>query len=237
MVVRTILVIMMLLAGPVRSEELPVFDGLVEPRELVEFSSPIPGILEKVLVERGDWVKQGQVVARLKSGVAMAKVRLAQAKLDFGIRKIGRNEQLYQKKLISVHDRDGLETEIELAELELAEARERLDLLTIRSTVDGVVVHRTGAAGEYVGEDPFLAIARIDPLSVELVVPVDYFGRIKENDEATVTLDPPVGGDYRARVIIVDRVVDAASGTFGVRLELANSDRKLPAGIRCRVTF
>jgi hypothetical protein len=37
--------------------------------------------------------------------------------------------------------------------------------------------------------------------------------------------------------VIVDRVVDAASGTFGVRLELSNSDLRLPAGRKCNVTF
>jgi hypothetical protein len=38
-------------------------------------------------------------------------------------------------------------------------------------------------------------------------------------------------------VKVVDRVIDAASGTFGVRLELPNRNGKVPAGIRCRVRF
>jgi multidrug efflux pump subunit AcrA (membrane-fusion protein) len=38
-------------------------------------------------------------------------------------------------------------------------------------------------------------------------------------------------------VVVVDKVVDAASGTLGVRLELPNPDNKIPAGIKCRVTF
>jgi hypothetical protein len=36
---------------------------------------------------------------------------------------------------------------------------------------------------------------------------------------------------------VVDPVIDAASGTFGVRLELPNSDYRLPAGLRCKVRF
>jgi len=46
-----------------------------------------------------------------------------------------------------------------------------------------------------------------------------------------------IGGTYAATVTVVDRVLDAASGTFGVRLTLPNPDLQLPAGIRCKVRF
>jgi len=42
---------------------------------------------------------------------------------------------------------------------------------------------------------------------------------------------------YGAKVTVVDRVVDAASGTFGVRLELPNPNYRLPAGLKCKVPF
>ena len=44
-------------------------------------------------------------------------------------------------------------------------------------------------------------------------------------------------GDYIATVAIVDRVIDPASGTFGVRLELPNPDYRLPGGLKCMVRF
>jgi multidrug efflux pump subunit AcrA (membrane-fusion protein) len=49
--------------------------------------------------------------------------------------------------------------------------------------------------------------------------------------------EAPVGGRHAATVAVVDRVVDAASGTFGIRLLLPNPDLALPAGLRCRVRF
>ena len=49
--------------------------------------------------------------------------------------------------------------------------------------------------------------------------------------------EAPLTGEYTAKVTVVDRVVDAASGTFGVRLELPNHDLKLPAGLKCSVRF
>jgi RND family efflux transporter MFP subunit len=231
------LALLCMLAATARAGELPPFEGLIEPREVVNFGSPVPGILEKVMVERGDRVEVGQVLARLKSGVEAAALRTAEAKVDFGQRKSQRNEELTRKKLISVHEKDEIETELQLARLMVAEAREQLELRAIRSTVRGVVVKRTGSPGGYVGEEPFLTVAQIDPLNVELVIPVQFIGAIKEGAVAKVLPDEPVGGEYRAKVVIVDKVIDAASGTFGVRLELPNPQHKLPAGLKCRIVF
>lgn len=221
----------------IAEEGLPPFEGLVEPKELVDFSSHIPGILEEVKVERGEWVKKGQVLARLKSGVDKAMVGVAQARVEFAKRKLVRNEQLYKKKLISIHEKDELETEIQLAELELVEAKARLALRTIRSTINGVVVERLGAPGEYVGEEHFITVAQVNPLIVELVIPDKYLGAIKVGEKAEVKMQVPVTRSLSAKVVIVDQVIDAASSTFGVRLELPNPNSKLPAGVKCQVVF
>ncbi len=213
-------------------------DGLLEPNEVVEVGTQVPGILAEVTVERGDRVRRGQVVAHLKSGVEKAAVELARARVAFGKRKVERNEELHRKQLISVHEKDEMETELEISVLQLREVTERLKLRTIESPIDGIVVERFGAPGEYVGEeDPIVKIARIDPLNVEVVVPVDRFGTIKKGMHSEVRPEAPVGGVYRCRVVIVDQVMDAASGTFGVRLELPNPSHKLPAGLNCKVRF
>jgi RND family efflux transporter MFP subunit len=227
----------LLWAVSLSAAELPPQEGLLAPNEVVEFSSQVPGVIEQLNVERGDEVKKGQILARLKSGVEKAAVNLAKARVEFGQRKANRNAELYKKQLLSVHDKDELETEIQKAQLELAEAEERLKLRTIQSTTDGVVVKRTGAAGAYVYETPFVTVARIDPLNVEVIVPAAYFGMIKKGSSARVLLDKPIEGSYQAKVVIIDQVIDAASGTFGVRLELPNPKLALPAGLKCQVVF
>lgn len=114
-----------------------------------------------------------------------------------------------------------------IARLELKEAEERHKRRIISSPVNGVVAARLLGPAEYVGENPILTIARIDPLYVEVVAPVSYFGQIKSGSKATVFPEAPVGGEYSAQVIVVDKVIDAASGTFGVRLKLRDK------GISC----
>lgn len=213
------------------------FDGLIEPSEVVKVSSQVPSLLAEIIVERGDRVRKGQIIARLNSKIERAAVDLALARMEFSKRKVSRNEELYRKKLISIHDKDEMETELRIAELQLREAQEKLELRTIRSSINGVVVERFLSLGEYVGEEAIMKIARINPLYVEVVVPVEVFGKIEKGMRAEVRPEFPESRTYSARVIIVDKVIDAASGTFGVRLELPNPDYLLPAGLKCKVVF
>ncbi|MFH1984001.1 MAG: efflux RND transporter periplasmic adaptor subunit [Pseudomonadota bacterium] len=213
------------------------FEGFIEPSAVVNVSSQVPGILEAISVERGDRIAAGQIIASLHSESETAAVDLAAARMEFGKRKVARNEELSRKKLISVNDKDELETEFRIAELQLREAREKLAIRTIRSPIEGVVVERFLSPGEYVGEDPIVKIVRLTPLFVEVIVPVEFFGKITVGMTADVQPETYTARAYSARVIIVDRVVDAASGTFGVRLELPNPNDALPAGLKCRVVF
>jgi multidrug efflux pump subunit AcrA (membrane-fusion protein) len=124
-----------------------------------------------------------------------------------------------------------------IAELELKRAEESLQTRTIRSPFDGVVVDVDVVPGESVEDKPLLRIARIDPLNVEVIAPVQMLGKITKGMTATVIPEQPIGGEYTAEVVIVDQVVDAASGTFGIRLELPNPRNRLPAGLRCQISF
>ena len=127
-----------------------------------------------------------------------------------------------------------------LAELEARRAAEVLGLRTIRSPFNGVVVEvllKPGEFGAISFKDPIMKLAEIDPLHVEAILPASMYGRVKRGQRAVVMPEPPIGGTYETRVSVVDRVIDAASGTLGVRLELPNGEGAVPAGVRCRVRF
>ena len=239
-------------------------DCLIEPYVVVEVSSPVAGILETIAVDRGDPVKQHQVLAELRSGVEKANVKLARARaemdeeiserkarLAFAQRRQARTDDLFKRKVIPFEDKDQADTDLILAEsqlsiakankglaaLELERAIEALKLRTIRSPIDGVVVERFLSPGESTENRPILKLARLDPLRVEVVAPVASLGSVKQGMQAEVIPEDPVGHVHKARVTVVDQVVDAASGTFGVRLELPNPRRRIPAGTKCKVKF
>jgi len=206
---------------------------------VVQVGSPVDGVLEQVLVNRGDRVKKGQVVAKLQSGVEAAALKLSEARVEFGRRKVERNEALYEKQLISAQDRDELVTEVELRKEELKKDRETLRLRTIVSPIDGVVVERKLAPGDFIRTDKSMVmkLAQINPLNVEVVAPASIFGTVRVGMTGNVNLEPFVPGARPAKVVVVDKVIDAASGTLGLRLQLPNPDHKIPAGIKCTVEF
>jgi len=221
-------------APPSQAQE---FECLLEPHEVVKVSSPVEGLLAAVDVERGDQVSKGQVIARLKSDVEQAAVDLARARADFGQRKVVRNEELIKQKLISPSEKDELETDSRVAQLQLQQAEAVLEQRTIKSPIYGVVMERFLSPGEFVQSDPILKIAQLNPLNVEVIVPVDRLGNIHKGMKAVVHPQALVDADFKAQVVIVDRVIDAASSTVGVRLELPNPDYRVPAGLKCTVNF
>jgi len=256
--------LLILLLSPFAQAQSQEFDGLIEPRVVVKVGSSVYGIIDTVTVDRGDIVKAGQVVATLQSNVERATMELARARaekeatikgkkeeLDFAIRKLNRLKDLYDRKAIPFHEWDDAETKKILAEFQLAEALENKKLaemelkrateviyrMTVKSPVTGVVVERFLSPGEYIENQAILKLAQVDPLYVEIIMPVKTLGSVEVGMKALVKPEAPVSGMFTAKVIVVDKVVDAASGTFGVRLELPNPEYLIPPGLKCKVVF
>jgi membrane fusion protein (multidrug efflux system) len=209
---------------------------LIEPSVEVNVGSPADGTLEVVHVDRGDVVNRGQLLAKLDTAVQVAAANVLEAKAAYGSRKFRRNEDLQKQQLISSQELDEIATEQRLAELELKERREQILLRSISSPIRGVIVDRYRHRGDLVKQEKIFRIAQLDPLHVETVVPASYFGRIHPEQSYEVT-PQLVGGKLKARVSTIDRVIDAASGTFRVRLLLPNPHYELPPGQRCHVNF
>lgn len=237
------------------------YDGLIGPSIVVQVGAPAEGIVSEVAVDRGSLVKQGEILVELDSSVERAafekyqvmatfdgEIGLQKTYLEFAKRVHGRYKQLAS---ISTHDKDQAATEIaiteyrlkkarenrKLAELELKKAYAELARRSIKSPISGVVVERYVSPGEYVNNKPLLRVAQIDPLRVEVIVPAEMFGRIRPGMTADVVPEMQRYGTQSATVTLVDKVIDSASNTFGVRLDIANADLQLPSGLRCLVKF
>lgn len=237
---------------------------LIEPKSSIVVAAPAIGVVGVVSVQRGDFVVKGQVLAELESSVEWRAVELAraraenvaeldgsEARLSFERRRLERTRKLHNEGVLSSEKLDEIESAVliaetnstqakenaQLAQLDLSRSRTALSVRTIRSPVDGVIVEVILHEGEYADPPQILEVAQIDPLNVEVYVPAGLLGKISVGDKGSVVVEEPVTRTYEATVVVVDRVVDAASGTFGVRLELQNPERDVLAGLSCRVQF
>ena len=212
-------------------------DCFIAPSLIANVGSEVAGLIVEVVVDRGDFVKKGQMVAKLDSKVEEATMELKQAKIEYLTREHKRKNDLFAKGVISFQEIDEAETNLKIASRELDEITQILERRKIRSPLDGVVVERLLSPGERVEEKPILKLVRIDPLYAEIYAPARLLGNVRVGDRALIKPEPPGKGEYIGRVKVVDRVVEAASGTFGIRVELKNSNFTLPAGLKCQVRF
>jgi len=244
--------------------ETEALDCIIEPYEVADVGSALSAVVHEVLVERSERVSIGQPLAQLDASVEIAALEVAgaRARMSANIRardarvtlvrqRADRAKRLYGEQIVSEDIKQEALAEAELAEAELAHARE-LNMLsrlersqaammverrTIRSPIDGVVVERLKDPGEVVNEETLFTIAQLDPLRVHAILPAANYGTIAKGMKAEVWPELPSIGVQVAQVEIVDPIIDAGSGTFGVQLRLPNSDYALPSGLRCRVRF
>ncbi len=248
----------------VRADPIPELDCVIEPSEVVDVGSAVPGVVQSIHAFRSDLVEKGAVIVELESTVEQAALELAKtrAALNTGVElreetaTLGhltqkRNRKLLRTSAISVQDMDRLKAETRVAELQVQQEKDNKSIFeletrragavlqrrTIRSPVDGVVMDRFKSVGEYVEDEPMLRVAQLDPLHVEVIVSVNYLGRIAPGMQAQVTAVVPGSETHLATVERVDVVSDAASGTYGVQLSLSNPKHEIPAGLRCRLSF
>jgi len=245
--------------GAVRAE---VMGCLIEPDRVADVGSQSVGVIERLMVERGDTVAAGQLVARLAAQVeraslsvaearsqADAEVKQAEAAYLLAARKLERTKDLLKRDFVSDQALDQAEAEARMAEHRVGQAREaqrvaaremrlsnaQLGQRDVRSPFEGVVVERYRTEGERIEREPLVRVARLDPLRVEAIVPASQFGAISVGQGAKVRTDLPNFAVLQAKVVLVDKVIDPGSNSFRIRLSLPNPDHRIPSGLRCKL--
>lgn len=249
------------------SSHAATYDCLIEPNQSLEIGSPVTGVVDKVWVKRGDRVKKGQVIFTLESNAeaaaadlakfksqAIGAIKSAQNKVAFGQTKYERRREMAAENLVSNEERDDAEADWRLAEAELVAAKESkeqaaleykqqsslLALRTVRSTIEGVVVDQMlypGETAEAGSKKPVLKLAQLDPLKVRVMLPMSVFGKVKAGFVAEVSPEHSPSVRLKATVHHTDKVLDAASGTHIVFLDLPNRTLDIPAGTKCKVSI
>ncbi len=178
---------------------------------------------------------------------------LARAKVAALREKSRRLTELLAEEFVAAQAVDDAQAELKLAEAELRSSTENSQIARLdhRQAVDnlrrrqilapfsGVVVGQYLYPGALVdagdSRKPVLKIAQTHPLAVQVLLPVRLFTAVKKGQVVAVTPEAPFQREIPARIRTVDRVIDAAAGTFGIVADLDNARGELPAGLRCRV--
>jgi membrane fusion protein, multidrug efflux system len=210
----------------------------LEPENQAQVVAKATGVLLELLVEEGDEVTTGQLLARLDPEKPRLELARAQANLKRLENEYSRANDLYARKLISseAHDRARFDLETQKAAFDLT----RLDLEYTRivAPISGVISERMVKAGNLIQlQQPLFRIDDFEPLLAVLNVPERELATIRAGLPVSMHVDAMPGRSFEGTVARVSPVVEAGTGTFRATTEFHDPANLLKSGMFGRVNI
>lgn len=224
---------------PVRGEVYAMYTGTapIEAYAEADVIAKVDGEIRQLLVEEGDEVKKGQVLARLDGERLRLELNESEAKLRKLQRDYERNIDLQAKGLISDGDFEKIKYEMEALEAAFNLASLELDYTQIRSPIDGVVAQRLVKLGNTISKgEPLFRVTSLDPLVAYLHVPEREYRHIDAGQTVGIEIDALQGRPIAAAVSRVSPVVDPETGTFKITVEIVDNQRRIKPGMFGRIS-
>ncbi len=204
-------------------------NGSLEAENEVDIVARTTGPIVELNVEEGDFVRAGQVLARIDAAeieaqLGVARVNLAEAELAWN-----RAQESYREELISQEAYDLARSNFDAAAAQIVGTEILLDYTVIRAPFDGLIIERVIKNAEYVSTNARLfRISDFDPLLCPIQLPEKDLPRLKLDQPAYLTVEAYSGVRFPARVLRISPVVDPATGTVKVTLEVQAQGRLRP---------
>ncbi|MBI2964404.1 MAG: efflux RND transporter periplasmic adaptor subunit [Deltaproteobacteria bacterium] len=238
----------------------PVLSGsgyLITAEKYIAIGVRVPGRIERFLVEEGDPVEAGQLLAELDArdyraqvGRAEASLRLARANRKLADADRERIRKLFADGITSRQEMDQADSRAEVAsaavaqaENELLQARANLDDTRLLSPVRGVVLAKLRGVGEiavpggFAGSGDLLRLADLSELRAEVDVSEADLANVHQGQAAEVVPDAYPQRRYRAQVVKLYPQINRQKGTLKVEVRVEQPDAHLLPDMSARVTF
>ena len=192
------------------------------PENEVKVLAEAEGRVDQVLVEEGDRVGRGQILAQLVKDDADITFKKAHLRSESARLAHERAVKVVDENLMSREAFDKVTLENEVAQQELAEAQWRLDKTTIRAPFGGRVTERVVKPGQHVRPgDALFTVSDFDPLIARIYLPEKDVIGLQEGREVRITLKASDDTRFAGRIRQISPVVDPATGTVKVTVEAA----------------
>lgn len=210
----------------------------LEAEQDAEVVAKVGGNVEQLLVEEGDQVKEGQVLARIDDDRLSLEVKRAEANLAKLQQEYRRNKQLYENNLVSSEAFERLAYEVDAMKADLELARLQLEHTEIRAPFSGVVAARYIKVGNMIAQnEAAFRVTDFDPLVAKLYVPERELHKLADEQLAEVRVDAMPNQRFIGSVDRVSPVVDASTGTFTVTVNVNDPTNTLKPGMFGRVAI
>ena len=206
--------------------------GTLQPTLDVRIASPIPEVVEVVLVKEGQAVRQGQALARFRTDAAEPAALSAQAQVRLDSGDYVRMQNLYKEGAVSARDVESAEVVLRAAQATAAQANKKFSESTVRAPANGVITVKAVESGARVKDgDQLFQLANISELEFEATVPSEFAPQVHVGDAVTLKVTGLPNALVRGRIARVNATVDAATRQVKVYVTVPNGDRKLVGGL------
>lgn len=221
-------------AAVARDDVYAVYSGTsaLEAFDEAEVVAKVGGEVRSILVDEGDVVETGQLLARLDGDRLRLELEQARANLAKTEQEYKRNVELHEKGLLAAGAFETLKFELDALRAAYELARLEYGYTEIRAPIGGVISERMVKIGNTITvSTPVFRITDLDPIVSYLFVPEKEFGKIAVGQPVYLSIDALPGKRYTGVVERISPVVDSGTGTFKVKVEVEESGTALKPGM------
>ncbi len=234
-------------------------NGVVKSIDRIEIKSKASGEIVELPVEEGDFISQGDLIARLDQKDERAEVAQAQADFDIAMAELKqaqstfeRRNQLFQDNLISEEEQGQITLDLAVAKGKVIQAsttlertQERLSEAVVRAPIDGTILQKYVEEGQIIasgvsnvsGGTPIVDIADMSSVYIETGIDEIDIGKVQIGQFATVIAEayPELAFNGEIVRIAPEAKIEQNVTLFDVVVEVKNNDGKLKSGMNTRV--
>jgi membrane fusion protein (multidrug efflux system) len=198
----------------------------------VTVSADLPGVVDRIAFESGQFVQEGDVLALLDTRQERAQLAAAEAQLDLARVNYERMEGLLGERVIARAEFDRANAEQRQAEARVREISAAIERKTIRAPFAGVLGIRQVNLGQYLsGGDALVTLQSLNPIYVNFGVPQQSMADVRAGRSVRVTADNAAGVALTGQITATDSVVDPSTRNVQAQATLANANGKLRPGM------
>ncbi|QTY27156.1 efflux RND transporter periplasmic adaptor subunit [Flavobacterium sp. CS20] len=214
------------------------YNGTVEPKVSTPLSFLLPGVVTSIMVEEGDWVKKGQILAQIDNSSPLNTYNGTLATLNQAKDAYARLKSVYDKgSLPEIQMQDAISKLDQAKSVNLVALR-NLENCTLRAPSSGFIGTRNVEVGSAsIPGTPIFNLVSLNEVYVRISVPENEINSIKKNQKASVII-PALGSKvFMGNIEKVSVIANRLSKTYEVKILISNKDLLIKSGMACDVNI
>ena len=202
----------------------------------VTVSADLPGTIDKIQFESGQWVQKGDILVELDTRQERAQLANIEAQRDLARINFNRAQELVKAGVISHSEYDNATAQQKATEAQVGDVQAAIARKTIRAPFSGLVGIRQVSLGQYLAAgQAIVALQSVDPIYVNFGVPQQDTSVMTPGHVVRVTNGELPGMAFSGRITALDSVVNEQTRNIQVQVTLANKENKLRPGMFVQV--